>query len=192
MAGIERLMRRNEARSQQGGPPAGGGVALPFILVQVSLLIGAVHLCSSPFVQQSICAAVHLCSSPFVQLSICAAVHLCSSPFVQQSICAAVHLCSSPFVQQSICAAIHLCSSPFVQQSAKLATRPQATVEVEISEDMQLVHFDFSTLKPPISLSHLSFFLFPPSTPFELQGDRQLCAACDGPLHSSPSSTEVP
>ncbi|CAI7775668.1 unnamed protein product, partial [Closterium sp. NIES-53] len=105
MAGIERLMRRNEASSQQGGPPAGGGVALPFILVQ---------------------------------------------------------------------------------------TRPQATVEVEISEDMQLVHFDFSTLKPPISLSHLSFFLFPPSTPFELQGDRQLCAACDGPLHSSPSSTEVP
>ncbi|GJP47074.1 hypothetical protein CLOM_g6307 [Closterium sp. NIES-68] len=65
MAGIERLMRRNEASSQQGGPPPGGGVALPFILVQ---------------------------------------------------------------------------------------TRPQATVEVEISEDMQLVHFDFSTT--PFDLHH--------------------------------------
>ncbi|CAI5479145.1 unnamed protein product [Closterium sp. Yama58-4] len=33
-----------------------------------------------------------------------------------------------------------------------LQTRPQATVEVEISEDMQLVHFDFSTSSSPSSL----------------------------------------
>ena len=38
MAGIERLMRRNEVGSRNGGLPPGGGVALPFILVQVGAM----------------------------------------------------------------------------------------------------------------------------------------------------------
>ncbi|KAF7836524.1 transcription factor-like protein DPB isoform X1 [Senna tora] len=49
-------------------------------------------------------------------------------------------------------------------------TRPHATVEVEISEDMQLVHFDFN------------------STPFELHDDNYVLKAmkfCDGPQNDN-------
>jgi transcription factor Dp-1 len=52
-------------------------------------------------------------------------------------------------------------------------TQPQATVEVEISEDMQVVHFDFN------------------STPFELHDDAYVLKALSLQEHQGAKSTEV-
>jgi hypothetical protein len=39
-------------------------------------------------------------------------------------------------------------------------TRPQATVEVEISEDMQVVHFDFNRFSLPFHFVYLRFYIW--------------------------------
>lgn len=90
--GLQNLIQRNEHLYSSGNAPS-GGVALPFILVQVKFTKAYLQSCSNSQAKPISLFLFHHCLMVVV---------------------------------------------------FPLQTRPHATVEVEISEDMQLVHFDFN------------------------------------------------
>ncbi|KAF9665064.1 hypothetical protein SADUNF_Sadunf16G0083300 [Salix dunnii] len=175
--GLQNLIQRNEQLYSSGNAPS-GGVSLPFILVQSADSVLNNHLPSSfsqrndfrnlkkakPFNSHSLIEDLKTqVPSPFRCTRVSSNREIITVTKKENQVILGI-VGTVTYASEVI---LRVCKASLLQwDELELQTRPHATVEVEISEDMQLVHFDFN------------------STPFELHDDNYVLKAmkfCERP-----------